>query len=174
MTRSYSSILFWLGLAIASSLLLYRTSDQATALERQLRSVNAQIEVEQERMRVLKAEWVYLANPARIEAAAARHLGMKPTTTRRVSTLPNMSALVPLRGGVDPMPAVQVAQAAAPAAPAAAQPAPKTKRDRIMATLNAGRINDRMVMQSKTASVSSVEASTDKIGTLIGSLSLRP
>jgi len=52
----------------------------------------------------------------------------------------------------------------------AKQERPRTEHDRILATVNAGRINDHMTLQH--AATSSV--STDRIGALIGTLGLRP
>jgi hypothetical protein len=172
MIRSYSSLLFWLGMTIAASLMLYHTSDRVHALDEQLRSLNAQIEDEQKSLHVLKAEWVYLANPSRVEAETKRHLGIQPTAPNRIAALKNMGDLLPLQDGVS-MPPVQMAQTPASHAPSSS-PAktvslPRNKNERIMASLNAGRINDHMTMQHAAA-----EASTDRIGALIGKLGLHP
>lgn len=180
MIRSYSSLLTWLGLTIAASLALYHTSDRVNALDQQLRTLNAQIESEQQSMHVLKAEWVYLANPARVEAEVKGHLNLQPTDTRRVAALDNIGDLLPLHDGVEPVLASReampskVAQAAPrkiPARSVAQQTAiPRTKYDRIIASLNAGRINDHVMIQHSAP----VEAAPDKIGTLIGTLGLHP
>ena len=176
MTKAYSPVLFWLGMTISASLMLYHTSDRVTALDRELRSLNAQVEAEQESLHVLKAEWVYLANPARIKEAVGRHLTLQPTAPRRVAALQNMSDLLPLRDGVDAVTPVLTAQAAPvekPATSTVAALVEKTevhsRHDRVVASLNAGRINDHMVMQH-----AAVEASTDRIGALIGTLGLHP
>jgi hypothetical protein len=176
MIRSYSSLLTWLGLTIAASLALYHTSDRVNALDQQLRTLNAQIESEQSSMHVLKAEWVYLANPARVEAETQRHLDLQPTAPRRVAALRDIGDLLPLRNGVEPSPQIQTAEVVpvalkAPAARAVAQiPAPHTKYDRVIASINAGRINDHMIMQHTP----STDAPTDKIGALIGTMGLHP
>jgi cell division protein FtsL len=177
MIRSYSSLLFWLGLTIAASLMLYHTSDRVTELDQQLRSLNNQISAEQESIHVLKAEWVYLANPARIEAEAQHYLGLHPTAPQRVASLKNMSTLLPVRTDVVPVPAVQTAQADAdsyePAQAETETTAPThSPRDRVVA-LNSAHINNHMIMQHKSNAMT-VEASTDSIGTLIGTLGLHP
>ena len=75
MTRA-SMTLFWFSLTIFVSLGLYHTSYRVEDLGRQLRSLNADIEAEQRNIHVLKAEWVFLSNPARIESAARKHLDL--------------------------------------------------------------------------------------------------
>ncbi|MGB9153694.1 MAG: hypothetical protein WCD70_11495 [Alphaproteobacteria bacterium] len=175
MIRSYSSLLTWLGLTIAASLALYHTSDRVNELDQQLRGLNAQIESEQESTHVLKAEWVYLANPARVEAEVKDHLNLQPTAPRRVAALRDIGDLLPLHDGVEPVQPIQTAAAV----PVRVHPAPKpvaqtdvphTKYDRVIASLNAGRINDHMLMQHSAAT----QAPTDKIGALIGTLGLNP
>ncbi|MDR3450623.1 MAG: hypothetical protein P4M15_12930 [Alphaproteobacteria bacterium] len=171
-TKSYSSLLTWFGLTIIASLMLYHTSDRVNALDRQLRDLNSQIEAEQQSLHVLKAEWVYLANPARVEAAARRHLALAPTPTNRVLTMNDIGDLLPLRDGVAP---VAVAEnTAAPARPDAhndiAQRPARRHTTRIVASNRDGHVNDRMIMQHPIL----VEASTDSIGGLIGTLGLHP
>ncbi|MDD4616808.1 MAG: hypothetical protein PHW76_06835 [Alphaproteobacteria bacterium] len=170
MIRSYSSLLFWLGMAIASSVMLYHTSDRVTVLDRELNRLNADIEREQETLHVLKAEWVYLSNPARIEAEAKRHLGIQETSTARIATLDTMSRLIPMKDGSQPP--VKTAQASLADTDQVfqAEEKPRAKRESALAGLNAGRINERMTMQHSKAAV----AQTDQIGVLIGKLGLRP
>jgi len=170
MTRLFSIVTLF-SLLILASLMLYHTSDRVNGLERQLRALNAQIEDEQDSMHILKAEWVYLANPARIEAEAQRHLGLQPTAPRRVASLRDMGDLLPLHSGVEPVVHEQIADAEPVVQRTTpARTAPQTHHDRVIAALNAGRVNDRMNIQHTTAA----EASTDKIGALIGSLGLHP
>jgi len=169
MIRSYSTLLFWLGLMILSSIALYHTSDRVNALDHQLKKINAQIDAEEENMHVLKAEWVYLANPARIKAAANRHLDLQPTMPRRVGMMNDLAALLPLRNGVEPTAQIQVASANE-TTEAHTPSLSHSRTDRVIAQMNAGRINDHMIMQHSAA----VSASTDQIGALIGTLGLRP
>ena len=172
MTRSYSSYLFWLGLTIAASLMLYHTSDRVNELEQKLRSLNAQIDSEQENLHVLKAEWVYLANPERVQAEARRHLDLQPTAPSHVTALTDIGALLPLQNGAEPLPQIQTAQnAPAPLnviTQAQVSPTAPLRHDHI-ASLNARHINDHMNMQHTAAAVP-----TDRIGALIGTLGLNP
>lgn len=180
MIRAYSSLLFWLGTIIVASVMLYRTSDHVNALDMQLRTMNAQIEEEQERLHVLKAEWVYLSNPTRIEAETVRHLTLRPTELRRVASSLSAPALQPAR--IDSSYGIASAESAAQpqikSAIASYDKAkvarPRNPQDRIVAALNSGRVNDRMTIRHASAENSAIIASTDKIGSLIGSLGLRP
>ena len=92
-----SSILFWFALTIAVSLGLYHTSYHVQELRAQLKGVNAQIEAEQGNIHVLKAEWVYLANPARIEDAARKHLALQPTALKQIAKLDKLPGVLPAR-----------------------------------------------------------------------------
>ncbi len=179
MIRSYSTVLFWLGMTIASSLMLYQTSDKVHALDKQLRDLNAQIEDEQKSIHVLKAEWVYLSNPARIETKAKKHLGLKLTEPARVAALCDINDFVPMQEGV-PAPVLLARSMAKAPAPVTAEPKkplmaqkapdkPRTKQDRILASLNAGRINDHVTIQRAASA-----APSDNLSAVIGRLGLRP
>jgi len=96
MTRS-SSVLFLFGLILIASLAFYRTSDRVRDLNTQLHDINAAIETEQKSIHVLKAEWVYLANPARIEAIAKKHLAMRPASPQQITQMNTLSEVLPTR-----------------------------------------------------------------------------
>jgi thioesterase domain-containing protein len=119
-----SSVMLWFGLAILASLLLYRTTGSVHALETQLRDLNQQTENEEKSLHVLKAEWVFLTNPARIEAITRKHLALRPTDPAQISRITELAAVLPTRGEA----VVTVA--------ANTQPAPK-------ATVTATQIHDR-------------------------------
>jgi len=181
MTRSYSSLLFWLGMVIVASLMLYHTSDRVNELDRQLRTINAQIDSEQESLHVLKAEWVYLSNPARVEAEVTGHLDLHPTDSKRVASLQNMNDLLPLQNNgteiakaakTTPVQMAEAVPAAHDISEAPTTQLPHTRHERIIAALNAGHINDHMILQHKVETGSAVVASTDRIGTLISSLGM--
>ena len=89
--------LFWFALKIAISGALYATSYRVQALSEQLRAINNQIEIEQTNIHVLKAEWVYLANPVRIEKAAKKYLAMYPTAVKQIARLERLSEILPTR-----------------------------------------------------------------------------
>jgi hypothetical protein len=147
-------------------------------LDHRLRKINAQIDDEESTLHVLKAEWVYLSNPGRIEAETARHLKLLPTAAKRVADLRNLSLLLPGEGN-DAAASVRLAQANGATLTPIEKPIvrvaqtkpkerPKTERDRVLATLNAGRINDHVNMQHTSASASaSVISRQDRIGGLI-------
>ena len=96
MTRA-TTMLTWFALTIIVSLGLYHTSYRVDALSRQLRELNANIEVERSNLHVLKAEWVYLSNPARIEIEARKHLALQPTAPRQVSQMARLAEVLPTR-----------------------------------------------------------------------------
>ncbi|MER2519943.1 MAG: hypothetical protein ABTQ34_04545 [Bdellovibrionales bacterium] len=100
-TTTLSPFIFvWFGLVLISSAGLYRTSDRVQHLDRELRQLDARIESEQQSLRVLKAEWIYLSNPARLEAAARKHLAMRPTSLQQITSLDQAAHIIPARGSV--------------------------------------------------------------------------
>lgn len=163
-----SSVLFWFGLIIVASLALYRTSDRVHELNLQLHDINASIEEEQKSIHVLKAEWVYLANPARIEAAARKHLAMRPTMPTQVAAMDELAEALPTRGeamasvAVTSTPIANIKSTLAPHVVAAA----KHKAVLTVAIADTGHINDRMMME-RTAST---QPTPDSIGALLTQL----
>lgn len=91
------SLLFWTVMAIGASLALYHTSYRVHDLSQQLHTLNASIEAEQRNIHVLKAEWVYLTNPAKIEQAARKYLPLQPTAIQQIARLDMLPDLVPTR-----------------------------------------------------------------------------
>ena len=102
--------LFWIGLAGCVGFGLYHLKNEVQALEDQLFRVNRTILAEQEAIHVLRAEWSYLNQPARLQALATRHLDLQPTKPGQLGTI----------AGLPPLPS----QAAAPPALAAAPTPP--------------------------------------------------
>jgi len=96
MTRAMTA-LFWLSLVLATSLGLYRTSYQVEDMTRHLKKMNAQIAAEERAIHILKAEWVYLSNPARLEETARKHLDLRMTTPRQITRLDRLDAVLPTR-----------------------------------------------------------------------------
>lgn len=97
MIRTTSAFL-WFGLMIiAASVGLYRTSDHVQELDRHLRTVNAEIEAEQESIHVLNAEWSYLTNPVRIEGLAKRHLALRPSAPTQIASFDHLMDILPTR-----------------------------------------------------------------------------
>lgn len=146
MTR-VSTVLFWSFLTICVSLGLYHTSYRTEELSRSLRSLNAQIEAEQRSLHILKAEYVFLTNPSRIEAVARKHLPLQPTNPAQIASLSKLSDVAPTRaealGGT--------AIAGTPIASLRHRTAARTPRPAIE---EADRVNTRLVIR-KTASADS-------------------
>ncbi len=171
MIRSCASLFFWLSMTIGASLMLYHTSDRVAALDHRLRDLNKEIEAEDASLHILKAEWVYLANPARVETQAYRHLSMLPTELRRIMTAQTMDKALPLsdesmRQLADAsreVPSEKMARDRSQETPAATV-AMDSKQNRTYATLNEGRINDHMVIQHPKATVAVEESGLDAPG----------
>ncbi len=92
-----STILFWFSITLLVSLGLYHTSYRVDRLSHTLRNLNTQITQEQRDIHVLKAEWVYLSTPSRIEKAARKHLALKPTKTEQFSSLRKLASRLPTK-----------------------------------------------------------------------------
>lgn len=174
MTRT-PSILFWFSLIIVASLGLYRTSDRVQELDRQLREINASINAEKQSIHVLKAEWVYLANPARIEAASRKHLSLRPTAPQQVATMDTLSEVLPTRAEAMSTVAVNATPIANIRTTLAAAPPLSTtvvmsrgSKDKQMAAADTGHLRDHMIMVQRTASAAPLPG--DSIGALIGEL----
>ncbi|MDX2028306.1 MAG: hypothetical protein SFW62_06700 [Alphaproteobacteria bacterium] len=175
-----SSILFWFGLTIAASLAFYRTNGGVQSLEEQLRNLNASIEAEQQSLHVLKAEWVYLANPARVEKETRRHLALRPTAPQQIARLDDLTEILPTRGeamssvavNATPIATVRTSLTArtAPRRAVAAKPA-KPAAAMAVAAADTNHINERMVIQPAAAAAPTEH---DPIGTLIDKLDAPP
>jgi len=177
-----SSVLFWFALTIIASLALYRTSDRVHELNMQLQSINAAIEAEQQSLHVLKAEWVYLSNPARIEVAAHKHLSSRPTSPQQVTQLADLGEVLPTRSeamasvAIDGRPIANIKSNLSPLPSHAVAVAALIKREGKspgkatkpvnVAVADTGHINETMHMQ-RTASAAPLH---DSIGALITEL----
>ncbi len=92
-------------------------------MEKELGIVHRDILRHQEAIQVLKTEWSYLNQPARIADLARRHLGLRPLTARqfvRLDDLPARAAQpapseAPAVSGAAPTPALAPTPAKAPA-----------------------------------------------------------
>lgn len=79
--------ILWLLAVAALSAGQFRVSDEARQLEDELQAYNRAILAEQESVRVLKAEWAYLNDPARIQRLAERFLSAAPVEATQVVAL---------------------------------------------------------------------------------------
>jgi len=176
-----SQILFWFILTIAASIMLYQTSDRVHELNQQMHDLNTSIDSEQQSLHVLKAEWVYLANPARIEKLAHKHLMLQPTSTQKIVRMSDLHEVLPTRSEAlahvtvisTPLASVRTtfATLSSLSSPAkTAQATAKTSPTITLASADTGHINEHMTME-RTASV---QSSTDSIGTLLNELDSHP
>ena len=85
-----TTVLFVL-LAGALSLALFSVKYQVQDLEGELVDLNRSIKVEQQAVRVLKAEWSHLNNPERLRGLAERHLGLDQVRPEQMQTFQNVS-----------------------------------------------------------------------------------
>lgn len=67
-------------------------------LENELESINSKITEDQKALHVLKAEWTYLNDPARIRDLSTRHARMKPIEGGRIISF----AVIPFKEGQMP------------------------------------------------------------------------
>lgn len=66
---------------------LYKIKHGVSDLEKNLDSVNARISHTRESIHLLKAEWVYLNNPHRLEELNKKYLKLKPVETIQMASL---------------------------------------------------------------------------------------
>lgn len=79
-------------LVIFSGVMLMDVSHRVQKTERDIRKTERAIEQEQENIRVLRAEWAYLNDPARLERLATQGLGLStPDDDALVSDVPYSS-----------------------------------------------------------------------------------
>jgi len=50
-----------------------------------LAALERSIDVDQEEVHVLKAEWTYLSRPERVKTLASKYLDLEPTTSRQIA-----------------------------------------------------------------------------------------
>ncbi|MBF0354475.1 MAG: hypothetical protein HQL43_04475 [Alphaproteobacteria bacterium] len=119
----------WLVLALGGGVGLYLLKHEVQAMEARLTDMRRQTYADQQSIHVLKAEWTYLNEPARLKGLAQRYLGMEPMSATQVAMigdLPRREAIgpqMPLPSG-DPIPppALVPSRDRAKMVPAAAMP----------------------------------------------------
>ncbi len=72
------SYLFWLVVVAGAATTLFEIKHEVQSLEEQLLRAQHKIRQERETIEVLRAEWSYLNQPARIESLAKEYLGLQP------------------------------------------------------------------------------------------------
>jgi len=111
----------WLAFVLGLGFALFQLKYQVQGLEERLARINREILQNEEAIHVLKAEWSYLDQPARIEALARKHLGFQPFSSKQYGTFDDL----PMRT----LPAPPLSNDAAPTnerAPAVGAPAVPT------------------------------------------------
>ncbi|MHA1113513.1 MAG: cell division protein FtsL [Alphaproteobacteria bacterium] len=76
--------LFWIALALATGAALYLVKHEVQRREAELARLDRAILADQEAIHVLRAEWSYLNDPARLEALSAVHLDLRPLTAEAI------------------------------------------------------------------------------------------
>ena len=92
---------FWLGLAIAAGYATIQFKYDVQALERELTQLDAKILRHQEAIHVLKAEWAYLNEPARLERLSRSYLDLSPVRGSQIVDLAALPGRV--AGGAEPV-----------------------------------------------------------------------
>jgi hypothetical protein len=82
--------LFWIGLAIAAGYATIQFKYDVQALERELTQLDAKILRHQEAIHVLKAEWAYLNEPARLERLSRSYLDLSPLRGSQIVDLASL------------------------------------------------------------------------------------
>lgn len=63
---------------------MFVIKNEVIALENHLEQINSRIKEDQKALHVLKAEWTYLNDPARIRSLSLRHARMKPLRAEQI------------------------------------------------------------------------------------------
>lgn len=82
MIRQPTIVAFGLAAFLGFSLFMVKYDVQAK--EEQLVKINRQIAIDQEAIHVLKAEWSFLTQPARLAELSERHLPLHPLTSNQI------------------------------------------------------------------------------------------
>ena len=82
--------LFWIALAIAAGYATIQFKYDVQALERELTQLDAKILRHQEAIHVLKAEWAFLNEPARLERLSRSYLDLSPLRGSQIVDLASL------------------------------------------------------------------------------------
>ncbi len=78
----------WIAAALVVALIAYHQDREARALKVDLGTLEEELALKRERVRVLAAEWHHLSRPGRIADLAERYLGeMRPMDVRQFSPI---------------------------------------------------------------------------------------
>ena len=87
MMRGMIGTFVWALMAAVVGIGLFFVKHEVKEQEARLASLNQEIRRNQEAIHVLKAEWAYLNDPARLRQLSERHLGMKPMSPSQVASI---------------------------------------------------------------------------------------
>lgn len=93
MIRPFTLLTF--GIAAAAGLQMFQIKAGVTALEREIREVNRQVEAARGRAEVLRAEWALLNEPSRLLALAQQHLALEPIRPQQFARLADLPQRAP-------------------------------------------------------------------------------
>jgi cell division protein FtsL len=79
--------LLWIALLMVAGGTVMHVSYQVRQVERHLSQLNRDTRQEQDKLRILTAEWETLNDPQRIDELSKRHLNLEPTPIARVVSL---------------------------------------------------------------------------------------
>ena len=82
----------WMGVATAAAVGLFQVKDDVQALEDELTRMNHQILRDREAIHVLRAEWSYLNDPARLTELSRRHLELTPVAAAQIADIDDLPA----------------------------------------------------------------------------------
>lgn len=85
-----------LGLAGVAGATLFSVSYDVSELETRLATLNRQIVDDQEATHVLRAEWSFLNQPARLEELSGRYLDLQPLTGAQIATADALPVRLPV------------------------------------------------------------------------------
>ncbi len=85
--RGLAGTVLWSCMAAAIGVGLFFIKHEVKEQEARLAELNREIQRNQEAIHVLKAEWSYLNDPARLRQLSEKYLGMKPMAPAQVATL---------------------------------------------------------------------------------------
>ena len=77
--------LTWLSVATAAAVGLFQVKDDVQALEEELTRLNRQILRDRDAIHVLRAEWSFLNDPARLTELSRRHLELAPVAAEQIA-----------------------------------------------------------------------------------------
>jgi cell division protein FtsL len=122
--------LLWVALLMVAGGTVMHVSYQVRQVERHLSQLNRDTRQEQEKLRILSAEWETLNDPQRIDELSKRHLNLEPTPIARVVSFDQ----IPMKLTDDQIAKLAAATPAkgAKAQAATAQPAAAQKKPEIL------------------------------------------